>query len=165
MAKCSIACTCPSVCAATASAVVALPHPMNRRRRPLVSARRPDLPDDDVERIASVDGVCVMFMVRSSGATLLRPSWMRQARHGPFRHSRARVLTLTDLDSIYACHPLRAATILGRLDRAGAGLASLTEWQLAVDPETEVTDQNHSGGVQAVLELAVAAGISRASTV
>jgi protein-L-isoaspartate O-methyltransferase len=70
-----------------------------------------------------------------------------------------------DLDSIYASHPLRADTILGRLERAGADLAGLTEWDLAVDPETELTDQNHSGGVQAVLELAVASNITKVSTV
>jgi predicted O-methyltransferase YrrM len=72
---------------------------------------------------------------------------------------------LANLDSIYACHPLRAATILGRLARSGESPATLTEWQLAIDPETELTDQNHSGGVQAVLELAVAAGVTQASTV
>ena len=70
-----------------------------------------------------------------------------------------------DLDSIYASHPLRADTILGRLERAGADLAGLTEWDLAVDPETELTDQNHSGGVQAVLELAVAANVTKVSAV
>ena len=70
-----------------------------------------------------------------------------------------------DLDSIYASHPLRAETILGRLERAGADLTRLTAWHLAVDPETELTDQNHSGGVQAVLELAVASNITRSSSV
>ena len=70
-----------------------------------------------------------------------------------------------DLDSIYASHPLRADTILGRLERAGADLTRLTEWHFAVDPETELTDQNHSGGVQAVLELALASNITKSSTV
>jgi SAM-dependent methyltransferase len=70
-----------------------------------------------------------------------------------------------DLDAIYASHPLRAETILARLERAGADLRRLTELQLAVDPETELTDQNHSGGVQSVLELALAAGVTADSTV
>ena len=70
-----------------------------------------------------------------------------------------------DLDAIYASHPLRAETILARLERTGADLQRVTELQLAVDPETGLTDQNHSGGVQAVLELAVASGVTAASTV
>ncbi len=70
-----------------------------------------------------------------------------------------------DLDSIYASHPLRAATILGRLERGGADITTLTEWHLAVDPETELTDQNHGGGVQAVLELALASNVTKVSTV
>ena len=70
-----------------------------------------------------------------------------------------------DLDSIYASHPLRAETILGRLERARADVAGLTEWDLAIDPETELTDQNHSGGVQAVLELAVASNVTQVSAV
>jgi SAM-dependent methyltransferase len=72
---------------------------------------------------------------------------------------------LTDLDSIYACHPVRASTILTRVARAGAGPATLSEWHLAIDPETGLTDQNHTGGVQSVLELAVAAGVTPDSTV
>ena len=70
-----------------------------------------------------------------------------------------------DLDAIYSLHPLRAETILARLERTGADLSRLTELQLAVDPETELTDQNHSGGVQSVLELALAAGVTASSTV
>ena len=70
-----------------------------------------------------------------------------------------------DLDAIYASHPLRAETILARLERSGADLTGLTELQLAVDPETELTDQNHSGGMQSVLELALASGITASSTV
>ena len=70
-----------------------------------------------------------------------------------------------DLDAIYASHPLRAETILARLERTGADLTRLTEMQLAVDPETGLTDQNHSGGVQSVVELALTAGVTQSSTV
>ena len=70
-----------------------------------------------------------------------------------------------DLEAIYASHPLRAETILARLERGGADMSRLTELQLAVDPETGLTDQNHSGGVQAVLELALASGVTASSTV
>jgi len=69
------------------------------------------------------------------------------------------------LDEIYASHPLRAETILARLHRDGRDLADLNEWQLAVDPISEITDQNHSGGVQAVLELAALARITSSSVV
>jgi cyclopropane fatty-acyl-phospholipid synthase-like methyltransferase len=70
-----------------------------------------------------------------------------------------------ELNAIYSSHPLRAETILGRLERAGADLKRLTELQLAVDPETGLTDQNHSGGVQSVLELALTAGVTESSRV
>ena len=70
-----------------------------------------------------------------------------------------------DLDSIYAAHPLRAATILERLERDGQNLSTVTELQLAVDAETELTDQNHSGGIESVRELAHAAGVTRSSVV
>lgn len=70
-----------------------------------------------------------------------------------------------DLDSIYASHPLSRATILARLARQGIPSGALTEWHLAIDPDTDITDQNHVGGVQAVLELASAAAITPTSTV
>jgi len=70
-----------------------------------------------------------------------------------------------DLDTIYASHPLSERTILARLERQGTPRSGLREWALAVDPETEITDQNHIGGVQAVLALAVAAHVSTTSHV
>jgi protein-L-isoaspartate O-methyltransferase len=70
-----------------------------------------------------------------------------------------------DLDAIYSSHPLRAETILARLARAAVDVTRLTELQLAVDPETEITDQNHSGGMQAVLELGLAAAVTASSLV
>lgn len=69
------------------------------------------------------------------------------------------------LEEIYASHPLREETILARLERQHARRADLTEWEIAVDPDTAITDQNHSGGVAAVLELAIAAEVSRAALV
>jgi SAM-dependent methyltransferase len=65
-----------------------------------------------------------------------------------------------DIDRIYAEHPLNKRTILARLASQGAQ-SPFHEWHLAIDPETELTDQNHSGGVQSVLELAAAAGLTR----
>jgi cyclopropane fatty-acyl-phospholipid synthase-like methyltransferase len=70
-----------------------------------------------------------------------------------------------DLDAIYASHPLNERTILARLDRQGIPLSGLREWSLAIDPDTDITDQNHAGGVQAVLTLAAAAGVSDTSAV
>jgi protein-L-isoaspartate O-methyltransferase len=70
-----------------------------------------------------------------------------------------------NLDAIYAAHPVSERNILARLARQGVPLSGLTEWSLAVDPDTDITDQNHPGGVQSVLELAAAARISPASTV
>jgi len=63
------------------------------------------------------------------------------------------------LDEIYATHPLREETILARVSRQRI-VSALTEWHLAVDPETDITDQNHSGGVQSVIELGVTASIA-----
>jgi predicted O-methyltransferase YrrM len=67
------------------------------------------------------------------------------------------------LDAIYASHPLNERTLLARLERQGIPLAGLNEWSLAIDPETGITDQNHPGGVEAVLTLAVAAGVCATS--
>jgi SAM-dependent methyltransferase len=70
-----------------------------------------------------------------------------------------------NLDAIYASHPLNERTLLARTERQGIPLAGLTEWTLAIDPDTGITDQNHPGGVEAVLTLAVAAKVSLTSTV
>jgi protein-L-isoaspartate O-methyltransferase len=70
-----------------------------------------------------------------------------------------------DLRYIYARHPLSARTILARLTRQGVNADTLTEWDLAVDEDTGITDQNHSGGVASVLELATAARITPGSVV
>ncbi len=70
-----------------------------------------------------------------------------------------------DLDTIYDRHPLSARTILARVQRQGREATRVPEWTLAVDAETQITDQNHSGGVQAVFELAEAARVSASSLV
>ena len=69
------------------------------------------------------------------------------------------------LDAIYASHPLNERTLLARTERQGIPLAGLNEWSLAIDPDTGITDQNHPGGVEAVLTLAVAAKVCVTSTV
>jgi len=69
------------------------------------------------------------------------------------------------LDAIYASHPLNERTLLARAERQGIPLAGLNEWSLAIDPDTGITDQNHPGGVEAVLTLAVAAKVCVTSTV
>ena len=69
------------------------------------------------------------------------------------------------LDAIYASHPLNERTLLARIERQGIPLAGLNEWSLAIDPDTGITDQNHPGGVEVVLTLAVAAKICATSTV
>ena len=72
---------------------------------------------------------------------------------------------IVSLDAIYASHPLNERTLLARIERQGIPLAGLNEWSLAIDPDTGITDQNHPGGVEAVLTLAVAAQICATSTV
>jgi len=70
------------------------------------------------------------------------------------------------LQEIYASHPLNAAAILARIAAARTTTAEpLSEWTIAIDPDADVTDQNHSGGVQSVFELAEAARVSRDSLV
>jgi len=70
-----------------------------------------------------------------------------------------------ELDEIYRNHPLNKRTILARLAAQGVPDDRMTEWHLAVDPLTDITDQNHSGGVEATLQLASLAGVDRTCTV
>jgi predicted O-methyltransferase YrrM len=72
---------------------------------------------------------------------------------------------IVSLDAIYASHPLNERTLLARIERQGLPLGGLNEWSLAIDPDTGITDQNHPGGVEAVLTLAVAAKVCVTSTV
>jgi predicted O-methyltransferase YrrM len=71
----------------------------------------------------------------------------------------------SELDAIYASHPVSERNIRARLERQNIPQAGLTEWSLAIDPDTEISDQNHPGGVQSVLALGTAAHISAASVV
>jgi SAM-dependent methyltransferase len=68
-----------------------------------------------------------------------------------------------ELSEIYRSHPLNKRSILARLERQGIDLREATAWSLAVDPDGEITDQNHSGGAQAVLRLAAASRVTCAS--
>lgn len=73
--------------------------------------------------------------------------------------------TQKEIQAVYRAHPLRKDTILRRLERrAGAG-APLSEADLAEDPLTEITDQNHLGGLAFTRELADRAGVTSRSRV
>ena len=69
------------------------------------------------------------------------------------------------LDHIYHSHPVSERHVLARLARHHVSLDGLTEWALAIDADTGLTDQNHPGGVQSVLALALAANVSPSSVV
>ena len=71
-----------------------------------------------------------------------------------------RVFDERDIRKVFAVHPFSEANILDRLRRARATLDGLTAVDLAADEATELTDQNHVGGMRFVRELAGAAGIS-----
>src|ERR1700681_4770963 len=73
--------------------------------------------------------------------------------------------TTDDVRELYKNHPLRQETISGRLRRQGKPLDSLTELDLALDEQAEITDQNHVGGLAFTAELAGLAGITSASRV
>jgi SAM-dependent methyltransferase len=73
--------------------------------------------------------------------------------------------TTDDVRELYKNHPLRQETIFGRLRRQGKPLDSLTELDLALDEQAEITDQNHVGGLTFTAELAGLAGITSATRV
>ena len=66
---------------------------------------------------------------------------------------------------MYARHPLQQRTILQRVRASRGTLSGLSEQDLAVDNTTEITDQNHIGGLRFVEELARRAGIGPTSRV
>ena len=70
-----------------------------------------------------------------------------------------------ELIDLYAKHPLQASTILARIMRQRGTLDGITELDLAHDSRTEITDQNHVGGVASVVQLAARAGIGTSSRV
>jgi cyclopropane fatty-acyl-phospholipid synthase-like methyltransferase len=75
------------------------------------------------------------------------------------------IFTKPEILKVYAEHPLREETILGRISENKGDVGRLTEWDLAVDNDTELTDQNHVGGVEFVRQLARAADITAKSNV
>jgi sarcosine/dimethylglycine N-methyltransferase len=77
----------------------------------------------------------------------------------------ARTFTKAELLKIYEEHPLRKTTILARLQKQNRNLSSLTELDLAIDDDTEITDQNHIGGLAFLEELARKAGVTAESVV
>ena len=81
------------------------------------------------------------------------------------RSQRARVFTERDIEHLYRGHPLSKKSILRRSGRKKSRKTSPTEPDLAIDPVTEITDQNHVGGVSFVKTLARRAGVSPDSRV
>ena len=69
------------------------------------------------------------------------------------------------LRDLYRTHPLRKQSILKRIVAQRGTLAGMTEMDLAEDPFTEITDQNHIGGVKFVRDLAKKAGVGPATAV
>lgn len=65
----------------------------------------------------------------------------------------------------YEAHPLRESTILKRVERDKGHLRNVTELDLAVDPQTHVTDQNHVGELDAVVQIGLLAGVDQGSSV
>ena len=61
---------------------------------------------------------------------------------------------------VYDEHPLRADTILSRLNKINLSLQGITQDDLATDNETGLTDQNHIGGVELLRELASCLGLT-----
>ena len=73
---------------------------------------------------------------------------------------------MKSLNNLYRDHPLNAEAILARVRRNRRERTSrLTESDLAEDPKTEITDQNHVGGSRFVTGLADDAQVSAESMV
>jgi len=70
-----------------------------------------------------------------------------------------------EIQNLYRTHPLREQSILRRIVDQKGSLADITELDLAQDPITELTDQNHIGGVKFVKDLARKAGVGPATDV
>ncbi len=69
------------------------------------------------------------------------------------------------IQELYKHHPLRENRILARILASRGTLEGITELDLAEDPETEITDQNHVGGTRFVEEMARMSGIGPTSHV
>ncbi len=72
-----------------------------------------------------------------------------------------RIFVKDNIRSVFADHPFSEENILERLRRTRATLDGLTAADLAADEATELTDQNHVGGMRFVRELAEAVGLHR----
>lgn len=70
---------------------------------------------------------------------------------------------MSSIRDSYDTHPLNGRAIRARLARQGRGRPS--ELDLALDPETFVTDQNHVGGLATVIQLADVLRLTRRSRV
>jgi SAM-dependent methyltransferase len=73
--------------------------------------------------------------------------------------------TRQEIEDVYRSHPLRGETIIRRLMAQKGSLAGLSALELAEDASTEVSDQNHIGGLAFTRELAAQAGVGNASRV
>jgi SAM-dependent methyltransferase len=69
------------------------------------------------------------------------------------------------LIDLYASHPFNAETILERVRRDRGTIDGLTAEDLASDPTTEISDQNHVGGLAATRALIAVLGLGSASRV
>lgn len=67
--------------------------------------------------------------------------------------------TVRALEELYRDHPLSAARVLNRVRERRGSLEGLRQEDLAHDALTEITDQNHVGGVEFVHALATAARV------
>ena len=63
--------------------------------------------------------------------------------------------------SIYRDHPLSAKSVLARVERERGSLDLVDAVDLAVDARSEITDQNHIGGLEFTLELGARTNLSR----
>jgi ubiquinone/menaquinone biosynthesis C-methylase UbiE len=68
---------------------------------------------------------------------------------------------LDEIRRTFTHHPQRAGRILARLRHAGADLDHLTEMDLAEDPRSGFTDQNHVGGRALAVALGARLGLRR----
>jgi SAM-dependent methyltransferase len=64
------------------------------------------------------------------------------------------------ISALYRNHPLRRETILARIQRERKSLDSVSELNLAFDPQAAITDQNHVGGIGFTVALARATCIN-----
>ena len=79
------------------------------------------------------------------------------------RIAAVKIVNTREIQDLYRTHPLRESAILKRIVDQKGTLAGIDEMDLAEDPLTEITDQNHIGGVKFVKELARKAGVGPAT--